>query len=82
MRARPLATILTMDPKNPYRYLEVRGTVEEITEEGGIEHINQLAQLYANAQKYYGDVAPAEQEGQETRIICKIKPIRVVARGG
>lgn len=78
MRARLMATILAIDPQNPYRYLEVRGKVEEITEEGAIDHINQLAQLYANKPKFYGGVAPAEREGRETRVICKIKPTRVV----
>lgn len=82
MRARPMATILAIDPQNPYRYLEVRGKVEEITEEGAIDHINQLAQLYVNQPKYYGGVAPAEREGKETRVICKIKPTRAVTFGG
>ncbi len=82
MRARPMATILAIDPQNPYRYLEMRGKVEEITEEGAIDHINQLAQLYINKPTYYGGAAPAEQEGKETRVVCKIKPIRVVTFGG
>lgn len=81
MRKRPKATILAVDPKNPYRYLEVRGQVEEITEEGALAHIDKLAQLYLNKSKYFGDVAPAEQKNQETRVICKIKPTKVRAIG-
>jgi PPOX class probable F420-dependent enzyme len=81
MRARPVATILALDPENPYRYLEVRGTVQVITEEGAVEHINQLAELYMNKPKFYGGVAPAELEGREVRVICKIKPTRVRSIG-
>jgi PPOX class probable F420-dependent enzyme len=77
MRERPMATIMAIDPQNPYRYLEVRGSVDEITEEGALDHINQLAQLYANKPTYYGGVAPAEMEDKVVRVICKIRPTRV-----
>jgi PPOX class probable F420-dependent enzyme len=77
MRERPMATIMAIDPQNPYRYLEVRGSVDEITEEGALDHINQLAQLYANKPTYYGGVAPAEMEDKVVRVICKIRPKRV-----
>ena len=81
MVARPMATVLAIDPKNPYRYLEIRGQVAEITAEGALDHINQLAQLYLNQPKYYGGVAPAEMEGRETRAIYKIKPTHVITSG-
>ncbi len=76
---RPMATILAIDPNNPYRYLEVRGTVAESTEEGAVEHINQLARLYTGKSSYYGEVQPAELAKKETRVIYKIRPKRVVA---
>lgn len=79
MEERPQATILAIDPENPYRYLEVRGTVDKVTEEGAMEHIDQEAQLYMDAPGYYGHVAPADQEGKETRVIFKIRPTRVRA---
>jgi PPOX class probable F420-dependent enzyme len=81
MAARPKVSIITIDPNNPFRWIEVRGDVVEITEEGGEAHIDQLAQQYVGVQNYYGDFAPAEQRDQETRVICKIKPTRVVAFG-
>jgi PPOX class probable F420-dependent enzyme len=34
LRRNPRVTLLCYDPKRPYRYLEVRGTVEEMTEHG------------------------------------------------
>ena len=74
MAARPRVSILAIDPENSYRYLEVRGQVDEVTEEGAVDHIHQLAQMYAN-QPYYGGYAPAERANQETRVIYKIKPI-------
>lgn len=79
LTARPMATVLAVDPQNPYRYLEVRGQVAEVTEEGGVDHIDKLAQQYTGKQKYYGDFAPAEFADQETRVIYKIKPTKVVA---
>ena len=79
--ARPMATLLAVDPQSPFRYLEVRGSVE-ITEDGGMDLINELAMLYMNQPKYYGGVAPAELESQETRVVCKILPQKVNAFGG
>ena len=39
----PRVTILAFDPDAPYRYLEVRGVVDEITAEGATAHINSLS---------------------------------------
>ncbi len=78
--ARPMATVMAIDPKNPYRWLEVRGSVE-LTEEGALDHINSLAKAYRGADAYYGGVTPAEMANKETRVICKIKPTRVIAFG-
>ena len=52
--------------------------MDEVTEEGGVDHINQLAKMYVNADSYYGGFAPAEMADQETRVIFKLKPNRVV----
>ena len=79
---RPMATILAVDPENPYRYLEIRGKVDGVTEEGALDHINQLAQIYVGASEYFGGVAPLEMKDQQTRVIYKIKPTRVVPYGG
>ena len=73
LRANPTITILAMDPENPYRWLEVRGTVAEITEKGADEHIDELAELYLNQRPY-----PFRQEG-EVRVIYKIKALKVQA---
>lgn len=77
MRARPQVTILSVDPENPYRYLEVRGVVEEITEEGALDHINRLSARYFGREDYYGGGNEARR-GKETRVIFKIKPTRAL----
>lgn len=77
VRQNPKVTILAVDPEDPHRYLEVRGTVEEITEEGAVEHINELSQLY-RGRPYY---TSPDQQQKETRIIFKIRPMRVRSYG-
>ena len=73
LRANPNVTVFAGDPKNPYRWLEVRGMVDEITEEGADEHIDDLAELYLNQRPY-----PFRQD-TEVRVIYKIMPQRVQA---
>jgi PPOX class probable F420-dependent enzyme len=81
MTARPQATVMAIDPQNPYRWIEVRADVAEATEEGGVDHIHELSRLYMG-KNYYGDFAPAEAADKETRVIYKLKPNKVVAFGG
>lgn len=68
MRREPRVALSLLDPVNPYRYLEVRGTVREITEEGAAEHIDKMAKKYLNRDKY-----PYAKPG-EVRVLYKIKP--------
>ena len=64
-----------MDPDNPYRYLEVRGRVAEITEEGADQHIDTMAKKYMGVDKY-----PYRQSG-EVRVMYKIEPTRTSQMG-
>ena len=73
MRANPNVTVFAGDSQNPYRWLEVRGMVDEITEDGADEHIDDLGELYLNQRPY-----PFRQDG-EVRVIYKILPQRVQA---
>ena len=77
VRECPLVTVLAIDPKNPYRYLEVRGIVDEITEEGALEHINQLSQQYFGETDFYARNPGGR--GKEVRVIYKIKPQHINA---
>lgn len=80
LTARPKATIMAIDLQSPYRWIEVRADVVEVTEEGAVDHIHELSRLYMG-KNYYGDFAPAERASQETRVIYKLKPNKVVAFG-
>ncbi len=64
-----------IDPDNPYRYLEVRGTVEEITEQGAGDHIDKLAKKYLGMDRY-PNLAPGE-----VRVLYKIRPERASFMG-
>lgn len=52
MEQRPYVAIEISDPDDPYRYLTIRGRVVEITEEGGVEHIDKLNLKYRGIPKY------------------------------
>jgi PPOX class probable F420-dependent enzyme len=56
------------DPDNPYRYLEVRGSVDEITEEGADEHIDKMAKKYIDADTY------PWRQASEVRVVYKVRP--------
>ena len=58
-----------MDPDNPYRYIQVRGHVRRVTEEGAAAHIDSLAKKYLGQDKY-----PFGQPG-EVRLTCDIEPM-------
>jgi PPOX class probable F420-dependent enzyme len=75
MHERPNVALSILDPDNPYRYVEIRGTVEEITENGAAAHIDKLAHKYLGVEKY-----PFPRPG-EVRLIYKIKPEHVSSMG-
>jgi hypothetical protein len=63
--------------KNDRRWIEIRGEVEEITEEEAVEHINKLARLYRGVDEYFGYIAPESARYTTQRVIYKIKPTKV-----
>jgi PPOX class probable F420-dependent enzyme len=80
MRRDPLVTLLCYDPRRPLRYLEVRGTVVEMTEEGAARHLDGLASKYAGRPiRYFGDAIPARFAESEIPVLCRIRPTHVVA---
>ncbi len=79
MTNNPKVTLMFLDTQNPYRYMEVRGLVQEINEEQGLDHINQLSERYTGKPDFYTD--RPQRRGKEQRVIYKIKPIRIVAQG-
>jgi len=75
MRERPRVSLALIDPDNAYRYLEVRGRVVEVTEDGADAHIDKMAKKYLGADSY-----PFRQPGEQ-RVIYKIAPEHVNAVG-
>jgi PPOX class probable F420-dependent enzyme len=75
MRARPEVAIAIQDPQNPYRYIQIRGTVIDITEEGADAHIDFLAKKYLGQDRY-----PFRRQG-EVRVIYTIAPHKIQANG-
>jgi len=64
-----------MDPDNPYRYLQIRGKVTEITSQGAAQHIDKMAKKYLGKDKY-----PYAQPG-EVRVLYKIEPEQTQTMG-
>ncbi len=56
------------DPDNPYRFVQIRGKVVEITEEGAADHIDLLAKKYTGAERYNN------HQPNIVRVIYKILP--------
>ena len=75
VRRDPRVALAVVDPDNPYRYLEIRGRVTEITEEGADAHIDRLAKKYLDVDKY-----PYRQPG-EVRVIYKVQPEHATMMG-
>lgn len=75
LRLDPRVAITLIDPDNPYRYLELRGRVSEITHEGADKHIDKMAKKYLDQDKY-----PYAQPG-ERRVIYKIDVERASPHG-
>jgi len=75
VRRDPRVTLTLIDPDNPYRYLEVRGRVVDITEQGADQHIDKLAKKYLGVDKY-----PYAKPG-EVRVLYRVKPEHVHAYG-
>jgi PPOX class probable F420-dependent enzyme len=72
MRRDPHVALAIVDPDDPYRYLEIRGVVIEITENGAVEHTNRLAK------KYLGVDANPNRRPDQVRVMYVIEP-RLVA---
>jgi PPOX class probable F420-dependent enzyme len=75
MRRSSAVALSILDPDNPYRYLEVRGRVVEVTEQGAEAHIDALAKKYIGQDRY-----PWRQPG-EVRVTYKIRPERFSSMG-
>jgi len=71
MEKRPSVALSMIDPDNAYRYVQIRGRVTHVTEEGAAKHIDSLTKKYLGKDKY-----PFAKPG-EVRVIFEIEPTGV-----
>jgi PPOX class probable F420-dependent enzyme len=68
MRVRPHVALAIMNFQEPYRYIHIKGAVEDRTESGAREHIDKLAKKYEGTESY-------EWYNGETRVLYRIRPL-------
>ncbi|WP_051032322.1 PPOX class F420-dependent oxidoreductase [Nocardia veterana] len=71
--AHPKATLFVIDPANPFRTLEIRGTTST-------EPDSDL-ELFERVVRHYGHDPAAFPAGDADRVALRLIPIRVVAQG-
>ena len=64
-----------LDHDNAYRYIQIRGRVDHVTEEGADAHIDSLSKKYLGKDKY-----PYREPGQ-VRVTFEIEPSAVQVMG-
>lgn len=72
--ARPRVALAILDPGNPYRYVQIRGTVIEHREQGAADHIRQLSRKYRGT-----DVFPIP--AGQVRVMVFVRPDHVSVTG-
>ena len=73
MRRQPQVALAISDPDNPYRYIQIRGKVVDITEEGAHEMIDHLSDKYRGA--------PFGHTESHIRVTYRILPESVQPKG-
>ncbi|MCL5044730.1 MAG: PPOX class F420-dependent oxidoreductase [Deltaproteobacteria bacterium] len=63
------------DPDNPYRFLQIRGRVARVTEEGADQHIDFLAKKYLGKDKY------PWRGPNEVRVLFELEPVSCSSMG-
>jgi PPOX class probable F420-dependent enzyme len=65
-----------MDPSDAYRYIEIRGELDQVEPDPDIDFISRMAKKYIDKDRY-----PWHQPGDE-RVVMKIKPTKLSGMGG
>jgi PPOX class probable F420-dependent enzyme len=71
---KPMVAAAIVDPANPYRYLQIRGPVVSVTEEGGYDQICKLNF------KYHGHYDYPRRPG-EVRVTYRVRPEHIATMG-
>jgi PPOX class probable F420-dependent enzyme len=75
LQANPNVALSIVDVDNPYRYLEIRGTVTEVVDDPENAFIDSMAQKYIDQERY-----PWHQPGDH-RVIVKVLPAHTTSMG-
>jgi PPOX class probable F420-dependent enzyme len=75
LRRTPAVALAITDPDNPYRYIQIKGRVANVTESGADAHIDALSKKYTGQDRY------AKRTPGEVRVIFTIAPDRVQTMG-
>jgi PPOX class probable F420-dependent enzyme len=67
----PRVAVALSDPKNPGYFVQVRGHVTAVTQDGAVEHIEKLSQ------KYTGGPYPWYGGRDQVRVILVIEPDKI-----
>jgi len=81
IQANPMVSLLAYRLNEPLRNIEVRGRVVEITEDGALEHLNELNMLYTGLPNFFGDSIDAELKHKFSPVKVRIEPVRVRVEG-
>jgi len=75
MKPGAAVAVVIVDPDNPYRYVQIRGRVARVAEQGANAHVDSLAKKYLGHDKYQN-----AQPG-EVRMMVEIEPKSVSGMG-
>jgi PPOX class probable F420-dependent enzyme len=75
MTAGAPVALAIIDPDDPYRYLQIRGRVGRVSEDGADRHIDSLAKKYLGQDRY-----PYAKPG-EVRVMYEIEPTSASGMG-
>lgn len=81
MKLNPRVTLLAFHLNQPQRNIEVRGRVVAMTEEGALEHLNELNMLYGCGPQFFGDSVDATLREKFTPVKIRIRPLKVNVEG-
>lgn len=73
IRQDPRGGFSVLDPDDPYRFCSGWGEVVEVTSEGAVEHIDELARRYMDVEEY-----PYKDQDEGERLIVRLRPEHVV----
>ncbi|MFW2383025.1 MAG: PPOX class F420-dependent oxidoreductase [Acidimicrobiales bacterium] len=75
LQADPAVALSATDPDNPYRYLEIRGAVTAVEDDGDHSFINSMAKKYMGVDEY-----PFHLPGDE-RVVMIVTPEHTTQMG-